>query len=56
MCDRCHDMTQKCMSFNDFAIAAFRRNDYINNFWFMIKSEAVDIMKYADLSKKRRRL
>ena len=47
----CQDITQKFMSFNDFAIATIRENDYRINFWFT-KNEAVDREENADLNKK----
>ena len=45
-------MTQKSWSFNDVATVTIRENDYWIHFWFMTKSEAMDRMKKADLSKK----
>ena len=41
VCDDCHNMTQKYMSFNDVAIVNIRRNDYMIDFWSINKSEAV---------------
>ena len=38
VCKGFHDMTQKSMSFNDFAIVTVRRNNYRINFCFMTKS------------------
>ena len=39
----------KAISFNDFAIAFNRRNDYRTDFWFMSKDEAINLLKNADL-------
>ena len=38
-------MTQRPVSFGNFAIVTFKGNDYRTNFWFMIKSETVNRMK-----------
>ena len=46
-------MTQKSTNLNDFATVTVKGNDYKVNFWFMAKSEAVDRMKNAYLSKKK---
>ena len=54
VCNGCHDMTQKSTNLNDFATVTVKGNDYKVNFWFMAKSEAVDRMKNAYLSKKNR--
>ena len=45
VCDDCHDMTQRSLSFvDDSAIAIVKRHDYTINFWFMIKKAAIDII------------
>ena len=54
VCNGCHDMTQKSTNLNDFATVTVKGSDYKVNFWFMAKSEAVDRMKNAYLSKKNR--
>ena len=45
-------MTQKSLSFNDFAIDTAKGHGCRINFWFMNKSQVVDRMKNADLSEK----
>ena len=40
------------MSFDDFAIATVRGNDYRINFWFRSKDEAVNRIRNADLREK----
>ena len=45
VCEACHDMTQKSISLDDFAIMTIGKNDYRVNFWFMTKSEAVNRME-----------
>ena len=43
-----HDMTQISLSFDDVAIVTAAGNDYRINYWFMIKSEAMNKMKNTD--------
>lgn len=46
VCDDCHDMTQRSLTFvGDRAIAIVKRHDYRINFWFMINNQAVDRYK-----------
>ena len=48
LCNGCHDLVQKAMTFNDAAI----RNDYRIHFWYMSKDDAISIMKNSNLNKK----
>ena len=41
VCNGCHDLLQKSMSFDDVAIVTGGRNHYRVKFWFMTKSEVV---------------
>ena len=50
VCDGCHYMTQKSMSFNDIAIATIGGNDYRIHFRFMTKNKVIERMKTANLS------
>ena len=52
VCDVCHHMTQNSMSFNEFAIANVRKENYILNFWHMTKNETIDRIESSYLSKK----
>ena len=52
VCDGCHDMTRKSMSFMYVAIVTVKIIDYRIHFWGIFKSEAMHRMKNADLSKK----
>lgn len=52
VCDVCHHMTQKSMSFNEFAIANVRRENCILNFWHMTKNKTIDRIESSYLSKK----
>lgn len=47
-----HDMTQISLSFDDVAIVTAAGNDYRINYWFMIKSEAMNKMKNTDINEK----
>ena len=38
--DGCHNLMQKVMSFNDFAIVYVKGNAYRINFWYMSKNDA----------------
>ena len=40
------------MSLNDTAIVYIKGNDYRNNFWYMIKDEAINLSRNADLTEK----
>ena len=51
-CDGCHDLMQKAMSFSNVAIVFIKENDSRNNFWYMSKDEAINIMKISDLREK----
>ena len=36
---------QKAMNFNDVAIVSVKENGYRIHFWYMIKDDAINIMK-----------
>ena len=52
VCDGCHDLMQKVMSFNDVAILYIKRNDYGIHFGYLSKEEAINIMNNSDLKEK----
>ena len=55
VCNCCHNLMQKAMSFNDTAIASAKGNDYRIHFSYMNKDEAITFLKnagYAEKSKK----
>ena len=56
VCNDCHHMTQKYMSFNDVLIVTAGRNDYRINFWGIAKCAAVNRTESADLSEKSNQL
>ena len=45
LCNGCHDLMQKAMSFNDVAVRI--------NFWYMSKDDAINIMNGSNLDDKR---
>ena len=43
LCNGCHDLMQKAMSFKNVAIASIKGNDYRIHFWYMSKNDAIDL-------------
>ena len=52
LCNGCHDLMQKAMSFNDVAIVSIKRNDYRIHFWYMSKNDAIVLMTNSNLKDK----
>ena len=44
LCNGCHDLMQKAMSFNNTAIVYFKGSTYRIHFWYMSKNDAINIM------------
>ena len=40
ICNGCHNLMQKSMSFNDVAIVSIKGSDYRIHFWYMSKDDA----------------
>ena len=53
LCNSCHDLMQKAMSFNNIAIVYVKGNAYRINFWYMSKDNAINIMNGSNLVDKR---
>ena len=53
LCNGCHDLMQKAMSFNDVAIVYIKGNDYRIHFWYMSKDDAISIMHSSNLINKK---
>ena len=53
LCNGCHDLTQKAMSFNDVAIIYVKGSAYRNHCWYMSKDDAVSIMNNSNLIDKK---
>ena len=49
LCNGCHGLMQKAISFNDVAIAYVRESAYRIQFWYMSKDDAVSIMNNSNL-------
>ena len=53
LCNECHDLMQKAISFNDIAILYIKGNAYSINFWYMSKDDAINVMNGSILLDKR---
>ena len=53
LCNGCHDLKQKSMSFNNVAIVYVKRNAYRIHFWYMSKNDAISIMSNFNLVDKK---
>ena len=52
LCNGCHYLMQKAMSFNDIAIVSIKGNKCRIQFWFMSKNDAISIMNSSSLNRK----
>ena len=52
VCNGCLDLKQKVMSFNDVTIISVKENDNRVYFWYMVKDEAINLLRKADLTEK----
>ena len=52
LCNGCHDLMRKTMSFNDVAIVSIKGSDYRIHFWYMSKDDAISIMHNSNLTDK----
>ena len=53
LCNGCHDLMEKGMSFNNIAIVCVKGNAYRINFWYMSKNDAINIINGSVLLDKR---
>ena len=53
LCNGCHNLVQKAMSFNNTAIVYVKRNAYRIYFWYMSKDDAINIMNGFNLVDKK---
>ena len=53
LCNGCHDLMQKAMSFNDVAIIYVKESAYRIHFGYMSKDDAISIMKNSNLVDKK---
>ena len=49
LCNDCHDLIQKAMSFNNVAIACVKGSSYRVRFWYISKHDAIYIMNGSNL-------
>ena len=52
LCNECHDLMQKAMSFKNVAIISNKGNDYRIHFWYMSKNDAIALMTNSNLNDK----
>ena len=53
LCNGCHDLMQKAMTFNNIAIVYVKGSTYSINFWYMNKDDTINIMNGSNLVDKR---
>ena len=53
LCNGCHNLMQKAMSFNNVAVVYAKGSAYRINFWYMSKNDANNIMNASYLVDKR---
>ena len=44
LCNGCHDLMQKAMSYNNIAIVYVKGNAYRISFWYVSKNDAINII------------
>ena len=49
LCNGCHDLIQKAMSFNNIAIVYIKENSYRIHFWYINKDVAINVMNGSNL-------
>ena len=49
LCNGCHDLTQKAMSFNNISVVFVKESAYRINFCYMSKDDAINIMNGSNL-------
>ena len=53
LCNGCHDLMQKAMSFNNIAIVYVKESAWRINFWYISKDDAINIMNDSILLDKK---
>ena len=53
LCNGCHDLMRKVISFNDVAIISIKASDDRIHFWYMSKNDAIRIMHNSNLINKK---
>ena len=49
LCNGCHDLMQKAISFNNVAIVYIKGNAYRIHFWYLSKDDVINIMNGSTL-------
>ena len=49
LCNSCHGLMEKAVSFNDVAIVYVKGSAYRIHFWYMSKDDTINIMNYSNL-------
>ena len=52
LCNGCHDLMIKAMSFKNVAIISIKGNDYRIHFYYISKNDAITLMTNSNLSDK----
>ena len=52
LCNGCHDLMQKTMSFKNVAIVSIKGNDYRIHFYYISKDDAITLMTNSNLNDK----
>ena len=53
LCNGCHDLVQKAVSFNNAAVVYVKGSAYRIHFWYTSKDDAINIMNGSNLADKR---
>ena len=53
LCNCCHDLMQKVVSFDNIAIVYIKGNAYRIHFWYISENDAINIMSDSNLADKR---
>ena len=52
LCNGCHGLMQKAMSFRNDAVVSIKRNDYRNHISYISKNDAIALMTNSNLNDK----
>ena len=52
LCNVCHDLMQKAMSYNDVAVFSIKGSDFRIHSWYMSKSDAINLLNNYVLDNK----
>ena len=53
LCNGCHDLMQKALSFDNVAIVYVKENAYRIHFWYISKNDAINVINGSNLVDKR---